>query len=246
MNKLYHYLFGDNVANYVLLFINQGWSRILRRISKGHELDCLTKTQRKVYWSLDWCFPRRFMGTLARQNRFIFKIQLQQKIHPILHHRSIFTCNSRDLSFWEIISSLETEEVVTKSYLTPFVLTITYSEPTYNLWLITSTSSIESSLHNKSNFSTKELLESDQTLILKTENGFTILNFTQEKSSKEESDLLQTLLGQMLILPTPSNTTIWKDQPKNSDSLQLNWKPSSTTRETSSESQTNQLHFGHH
>ena len=91
MNKLYHYLFGDNVANYVLLFINPGWSRILRRISKSHELDCWTKTKRKVYWSLDWCFPRRFMGTLARQNRFIFKIQFQQKIHSILHYCSTFS-----------------------------------------------------------------------------------------------------------------------------------------------------------
>ena len=136
--------------------------------------------------------------------------------------------------------------MVTKSYLTPFVLTITYSKLTCNLWSITSTSSIESSLHNNSNFSTKELLESDQTLILKKENGSTILNFTPEKNSKEESDSVQTPHGQMLISPTPLNTTIWKDLPKNSDSLQLNWKPLSTTRETSLEFQTNQLHFGHH
>lgn len=136
--------------------------------------------------------------------------------------------------------------MVTKSYLTTFVLTITYSEPTCNLWSITSTFSIESSLHNKLNFSTKELLESDQTLILKTENGFTIQNSTPEKNSKEESDSVQTPHGQMLISPTPLNTTIWKEQPKNLDSLQLNWKPLSTARETSSEFQTNQLHSGHH
>ena len=47
MNRLYHYLFGDNVANYVCSFNYQGLSWILRIRSKSYELDCITKTKGK-------------------------------------------------------------------------------------------------------------------------------------------------------------------------------------------------------
>ena len=133
MNKLYHYLFGDNVANYVKHLIKEGRSGILRRISKSNELDRWTKTQGKVLWSLDRSFPCRIMGSLARQNCFLLEIQLQQKIHSILHRRCTFINNLRDRSFLEITFSSETEEEVIKSYSTNFISTTTCSEPMFNL-----------------------------------------------------------------------------------------------------------------
>jgi hypothetical protein len=66
MNKLYHYIFGDNVANYVPLLIYAGRSWIFRGISKSYELDCRAETQGKVLWSHRRTLPCRLMGTLAR------------------------------------------------------------------------------------------------------------------------------------------------------------------------------------
>lgn len=182
--------------------IKSGRSWILWRISKSYELDSRTKTKRKVLRPHRWPFPCRLMGTLARQNHLLFKIQLQQKIHPILHRCCNFIYNQRDVSSLEITFSSETEKEVIMFFSTTFVSTITYSELTFNHWLITLTSWTESSPNNKLNSSTTELLASDPTSIFQTESGFTIQNSTLKKNSKEESDLPQMLHGPILILLT--------------------------------------------
>lgn len=93
MNQLYNYFIGNNVANYVKFLGYLGGGRILRGIGKSHELDRVTKTQRKVLWIMRRTFFGRVMGTLASQSDVLFEISLAQGIYTIVNCRSTSILN---------------------------------------------------------------------------------------------------------------------------------------------------------